>query len=72
MAREIMIGDLVRIAARCFEPCEPSTLVGLVVDFGKIKTVVGILEPEKSAKIEWTSGVFTVERVAHLEHYDGA
>ena len=67
----IKIGDLVRIAARCFEPCEPSTLVGLVVGFGKIKTVVGILEPEKSAKIEWTSGSLTEERVAHLEHYDG-
>jgi hypothetical protein len=67
-----MIGDLVRIAARCFEPCEPSTLVGLVVDFGKIKTVVGILEPEKSAKIEWTSGSLTEERLAHLEHCDGA
>jgi len=67
----IKVGDLVRIAAKCFEPCEPSTLVGLVVGFGKTKTV-GIVAPGKSAKIEWTSGVFTVERVAHLEHYDGA
>jgi hypothetical protein len=66
MAREIQIGDLVRIAARCFEPCEPSTLVGLVVGFGKTKTV-GIVAPGKSAKIEWTSGTLTVERLSTLE-----
>jgi len=67
----IKVGDLVRIAARCFEPCEPSTLVGLVVGFGKTRTV-GIVEPTKLAKIEWTSGSVTEERVAHLEHCDGA
>ena len=66
----IKVGDLVRIAARCFEPCEPSTLVGLVVGFGETKTV-GIVGPTKLAKIEWTSGSLTEERVAHLEHYDG-
>ena len=66
MEREIMIGDLVRIAARCFEPCAPSTLVGLVVGFGKTKTV-GIVAPGKSVKIEWMSGTLTVERLPMLE-----
>ncbi len=65
----IKVGDLVRIAARCFEPCEPSTLVGLVVGFGKTKTV-GILEPGKSATIEWTSGTLTVERLPTLERVE--
>tara|TARA_Y100000310_G_scaffold52859_1_gene48518 strand:+ start:229 stop:435 length:207 start_codon:yes stop_codon:yes gene_type:complete len=65
----IKVGDLVRIAARCFEPCEPSTLVGLVVGFGKTKTV-GILEPGKAAKIEWTSGVLTVESLRTLERVE--
>jgi len=67
----IKVGDLVRIAAKCFEPCEPSTLVGLVVGYAKTMQT-GWTEDATFAKIEWTSGVFTVERVAHLEHYDGA
>jgi hypothetical protein len=66
MEREIMIGDLVRIAAKCFEPCEPSTLVGLVVGFAKTMQS-GWTENGTCAKIEWTSGTMTVEGLCALE-----
>jgi len=66
MEREIQIGDLVRIAAKCFEPCAPSLLVGLVVEFPGLRA----LAPDSTewcAKIEWFSGVFTVEGLSMLE-----
>ena len=66
MEREIMIGDLVRIAPRRAVTTQHSTQVGLVVGFGKTKTV-GILEPGKSAKIIWMSGTETVTGLSMLE-----
>ena len=66
MEREIMIGDLVRIA-----PTEPgygtqSALVGLVVDILDHRNPVWVLT-EPCARIEWTNGVETVSGFPVLE-----
>ena len=66
MEREIEIGDLVRIAPRRAVTNSHSKQVGLVVGFGKTKTV-GIVEPGKSAKIIWMSGTETVTGLPMLE-----
>ena len=68
MEREIMIGDLVRIAPRNAVTTTHSTRVGLVVGFaGQHESDDSAHQSEVCAKIQWIGGSQTVTGLSMVE-----
>ena len=66
MEREIMIGDLVRIASRHILYTAQMGLVGLVVGVTNTQSV-GILEPGLAAHVAWMNKTTTKTSFLRLE-----